>query len=141
MSTKPSLSPRAAAHGCDDLSCRVLDAPVLDWGATVSLVGRDRGVPGPLMTLTKDIFSIRYEADWKDLDEMEDGVGVRAPVLLFHGSADEVVPVGTSDAFASRRPDLVTFVRTSGAGHVESWNLNPSLYGGAVQLFLHRIAP
>ena len=119
----------------------VFDAPVLDWGATVNLVGRDHGVPGPLMSLTKSIFSMRFEARWRELNEMEGGARLLEPVLLFHGTADTTVPVETSDALAAARPDLVTYVRVGGAGHVEAWNLAPARYEPAVRGFLSRIAP
>ncbi len=119
----------------------VFDAPVLDWGATVDLVGRDHGVPGPLMSFAKSIFSMRFEARWRELNEMEGGTRLLEPVLLFHGTADTTVPVETSDALAATRPDLVTYVRVGGAGHVEAWNLAQARYDPAVRRFLSRIAP
>ena len=42
----------------------------------------------------------------------------------------------TSDAFAEARPDLVTYQRIHGAGHVESWNLDPEGYRETVERFL-----
>lgn len=118
----------------------ILDSPVLDWGATVNLVGRGRGVPGPLMSLEKGIVSIRYEADWRELNE---AVGLdrgHTPVLLFHGTEDDVVPIETSDALAAARQGTVTYVRVAGARHVESWNLAPARYREAVQDFLGLVA-
>jgi uncharacterized protein len=113
----------------------ILDAPVLNWGATVNFVGRGHRIPGPLMSLTKSIFSIRFRSDWNDLDEMS-RTGPPSPVLLFHGTDDDIVPVRTSDEFAAAHSDLVTYARVAGAGHVESWNLDPAGYDEAVQTFL-----
>jgi pimeloyl-ACP methyl ester carboxylesterase len=116
----------------------ILDAPVLDWGATVNFVGRAHRIPGPLMSLTKTVFSIRFRSDWGALDEMGRATP-RSQVLLFHGAADDTVPVRTSDAYAAAYPSQVTYARVAAAGHVESWNLDPTRYDAAVQAFVTRI--
>ncbi len=60
------------------------------------------------------------------------------PILLFHGTADTTVPIGPSEAFAAL-PRLVTLVKTAGAGHVESWNVDPRRYDAAVHIFLRSL--
>ncbi len=62
------------------------------------------------------------------------------PILLFHGDADPTVPVSTSDALAEARPDIVTYVRAAGVGHVRSWNAGPAAYEARVRDFLERVA-
>ena len=61
------------------------------------------------------------------------------PILLFHGVADDTVPIETSDRFAVSQRDLVTYVRIVGAGHVEAWNLDRAAYDAAVRAFLVRV--
>ncbi|MEO3744740.1 hypothetical protein [Plantactinospora sp. B5E13] len=42
------------------------------------------------------------------------------PTLLFHGTADVLVPARSSDQFARSRPDLVEYHRVDGAAHTEA---------------------
>jgi len=50
------------------------------------------------------------------------------------------VPVATSDALAEARPDIVTYVRGAGVGHVRSWNAGTASYEASVRDFLERAA-
>ena len=50
-------------------------------------------------------------------------------MLLMHGTADDVVPIEASDAFAAALPH-VTYERFVGAGHGALWNDGPVRYGG-----------
>jgi len=117
----------------------ILDAPALDWGSTVTLVGEGRGLPAILTSAAKAIFSIRFEEDWRNLDEVDVLDPLDVPILLFHGIADDTVPIETSDGFAVSERDRVTYVRVPGAGHVEAWNLDRAAYGAAVRAFLVRV--
>ena len=58
------------------------------------------------------------------------------PILLFQGDDDPTVPVWLSDQFSDSLPDLVEYVRVSGATHVGSWNVDPERYEDAVRRFL-----
>jgi fermentation-respiration switch protein FrsA (DUF1100 family) len=59
-----------------------------------------------------------------------------AVTSVFQGTADALVPPATGSALASDRPDLVTLVVTTGAGHVDSWNFDPVRYERYVQTFV-----
>jgi hypothetical protein len=74
--------------------------------------------------------------DWKALNHLGSDHRPTTPVLLVHGDRDPVVPVELSDAYAAAEPDLVTYVRIAGAGHVSSWNTDPERYDAAVAAFL-----
>lgn len=119
----------------------ILDAPMLDFGATVDLAASERGLPGVLTAVGKAIFAFRFDVDWGELNYLERADELTAPVLLFHGDADKRVPVEISDALAEARPDIVTYLRVAGAGHVRSWNADPAGYEAAVRTFLERVIP
>ena len=119
----------------------VLDAPVLDWSATVRLAAQQRRVPGFITAIAQRAVSIRTGFRW-DGPEGKVPPGVfRTPVLLFHGVADRKVPIGTSEALADALGGRVTFVRTAGAGHVQSWNFDPEGYERTLTEWLSRVAP
>lgn len=114
----------------------ILDSPVLDFEATVDHGARRRNAPALLRATGKMLAAYRFDIDWGELDYLSRADELRVPILLFHGDEDERVPVETSDALAEARPDIVTYIRTSGAGHVRSWNTDPDAYTAALRRFL-----
>jgi len=119
----------------------ILDAPALDWDATLALGARKRGLPRVVVVpITKAISSFRTGIDWSALNQVEHAGEFDVPILLFHGDRDETVPVESSEAFAEARPDLVTYQRVLGADHVESWNIDPEGYREAVERFLLKLS-
>jgi dienelactone hydrolase len=126
----------------------VLDAPALDLGEVIDqgATGRDlpvlgTPVPPALTEAAKGIAGVRYDLDWGELDYVDRSGQLAAPMLVFHQSGDPTVPVAISEALASDRPDLVTFERFGGDGHVQSWNTDRSRYERALRAFLERVAP
>jgi uncharacterized protein len=117
----------------------VLDAPVLDWRAVIDLQADERGLPGLLGTTTEWMVSARIDFDWDAFDQVARARDFKMPILLFHGTEDRTVPISSSDAFARALPELVTYHRVAGAGHVESWNVGPGLYERRVRGFLARV--
>jgi uncharacterized protein len=121
------------------VSALVLDAPVLDWSAVLDLQADERGLPGLLATTTEGAVSARIDLDWSAFDQIARRRDFRMPILLFHGTDDETVPIYSSDAFARALPERVTYHRVAGAGHVESWNVGPARYERRVRAFLSRV--
>jgi len=121
------------------VSAAVLDSPMLDFEATVAWGSRDRFAPGLLKAAGRQLAAWRFDVNWGELDYMSRASELSVPILLFHGDDDPKVPVRTSDQLAEARPDLVTYVRTPGAGHVRSWNSNPEAYERAMTEFLSRV--
>lgn len=118
----------------------VLDAPALDWNSVVNLAAQQRGIPGFITTVARRVVEFRLGiADLRDITEANQTSSLRAPTLLFHGTADTVVPIGPSIAFAHARPDLVTFYPVAGAEHTGAWNVNPQLYTARLSTFLRRV--
>jgi len=114
----------------------ILDAPVLNWNATISLGGDRAGLPRFESWIAGEIASHRVGINLSAFDQIRRVRDFHVPILLFHGTADTTVPIGPSEAFAAALPRFVTFVKTTGAGHVESWNVDPRRYDAAVRAFL-----
>ena len=113
---------------------------MINFNATIDLGARQKGYPGLVTTIAKAVSSVRFDVDWKALDYLKHTDELTVPILLFHGDADERVPVETSDALAEARPDLVRYVRVAGATHVRAWNMDPAVYKAAVSDFLQELA-
>jgi pimeloyl-ACP methyl ester carboxylesterase len=120
----------------------VLDSPALDLRATVEYGASRRslpvigtGLPDVLTHTAEWLAEKRYDLDWATVDYLP-GDWVRMPVLLFHGTDDGTVPIATSDQLYEAHPNLVREVRVRGAGHVQSWNVDPAGYHEALDDFL-----
>jgi pimeloyl-ACP methyl ester carboxylesterase len=113
----------------------VLDAPILDWPATLAYQSQRMSVPGFLLTSAKLVTSIRSGINFDDLDQTNQPQP-NVPILLFHGVDDSSTPVSISDAFAKAHPNLVTYVRVPDTEHTEAWNTNPQVYDSELTTFL-----
>lgn len=125
---RSALSPTAVAA--------ILDAPALNWGPILRAVARSRRVPQWLVPGAMAAAAWQARIDWNALNHVGSTERLTAPVLLIHGDGDPVVPVTLSDAFAAAEPDLVTYLRVAGAGHVSSWNSATAAYEHALATFL-----
>ncbi len=114
----------------------ILDAPMLDFGATVDLGAMQLGVPQVFITIGKFISSFRFDINWEELNYISRADQLTIPLLLFHGNEDTTVPVQISDSLATRWAGMLTYVPIGGATHIRSWNMNPGLYEREVSRFL-----
>lgn len=117
----------------------VLDAPVLDWQAVLSFNATEMGFPSFLSKPVEWAIGARIDADWNSLDAIEHPDDFQLPILLFHGTEDDVVPISTSDDFAAELPRWVTYFRIPEAGHTEEWNVDRRLYERRLRTFLQRV--
>jgi fermentation-respiration switch protein FrsA (DUF1100 family) len=78
----------------------------------------------------------RFGVDWEGMNYLAHADAFDVPFLVFHGTSDTTVPIGTSEEFLRLRPDLVTLVRCPEAEHIECWNLDPDAYAAEVSAFL-----
>lgn len=120
----------------------ILDAPMLSFSRTIDYAATQRSlplvglpIPPTLVATAKWIAGARYGVDWSGTDYLAGDSKLAAPILLFQGTADKTVPQSTSDQLARDRPDLVTYIVTPGAGHLDSWNLNQARYDSAIESF------
>lgn len=124
----------AAARGV------ILDAPVLTWRSALDAAADARGVPRWLTPVAETAVELRTEIDFAELDQLARADELHARVLLIHGTDDDVVPVAASRQLAAARPDLVTYLEVSGAGHVGSQATAPGRYRSAVEAFVSSVA-
>ena len=122
------------------VSAAVMDAPLLDWSATLRNAAARRGVPRPLAAAAKRYAARRIGVRWRDLDHVRRAASFTTPMLILHGTDDRTVPFDTSRRLALARPDLVQLVAVPGAGHARSWNRDPDGYDHAVAGFLDGIS-
>ncbi|NNF64670.1 MAG: alpha/beta fold hydrolase [Acidimicrobiia bacterium] len=112
----------------------VLDAPILDLSDTVDFV--DVTIPTGFRTVAKQLAAFRFDIRWAQLDYLRGASTLEVPVLLFHGTQDATVPLATSEALDNLLEDLVIYRPVAGAGHGESWNVEPTEYEDAFGDFL-----
>lgn len=116
----------------------VLDAPVLDWTPVMRRAALERGLPSvvvPLLVPPAMALASRLGGfDWDAI--RHDPAALTLPTLLVHGDADSIVPVELADVLADARPELVTYLRVAGAGHVRAWNHDPEGYETTLRAFL-----
>ena len=117
----------------------ILDSPMMNFNTTVDLGGRERGLPRPLVVLSKTVASIRFGVDWDKLNYVSRADELALPVLLFHGDEDRLVPIESSEAFAEARPDNVKYIAFDGSAHVGGWNRDRPRYETAVSNFLNEL--
>ena len=120
----------------DKVRGAILDAPMLDFGATVDLGASEKGYPSLVSALAKAFAGFRFDIDWGELDYLKRIDELAVPILLFHGDADTTVPVETSDSLARDRPDIVRYILVADTEHVRSWNTDRQAYESAVRDFL-----
>jgi pimeloyl-ACP methyl ester carboxylesterase len=113
----------------------ILDAPALDWQRTIEFRGTEMGFPSFATVPVQWAVALRIDADWSSLDALQHTEDFHLPILLFHGEADDWVPIETSDEFAEALPAWVTYYRVPRAGHTHAWNVNPPLYERRVRSF------
>ena len=119
----------------------VLDSPNLDLSAAVDRGAADRSlvfgipVPGTLVGAAKIIAEARFDFDFDDLDYLDRAAGIDVPMLVFHGTEDDTVPIEVSRRLFIRRP-ATELIEVVGAGHVDSWNDDPQRYAAELTEFL-----
>lgn len=126
----------------DDVAGVVLDAPVVSWTRTLELQSRNRGLPTGVVPVAELVSGLRAGLDFDRFDLAEHPPAHRPPTLLFHGTADAVVPVDASRdlAAAARRLDWpIQYVEVPGAEHTAAWNTDRHRYERALIAFVDSI--
>ena len=126
-----------------EIDAIVLDAPMLNFEATIDHGGDHSSlpliglpVPRSLTNVAKTLANIRFDIDWDSMDYLAKADELGVPILVFHGTDDDRVPLKTSSKLAALRPDLVTLEIFEGAAHVRSWDADPDRYERTLATFL-----
>lgn len=128
----------------------ILDSPVIDWVRVLDHQAKALKVPDPVRATVYRMLGRRWGRWFTGLDEVIDldrldfvsrAAELAVPVLLLHSDADTFVPSSGSRALAERRPDIVTFVPFSGAGHTRLWNYDQQRWNGAITRWLAQRPP
>lgn len=86
------------------------------------------------------IADLRWKVDWDETNWVQRASDIlEVPTLVFHGTSDHVIPISVSRRLRSALPGLVELVETPAAGHVMSWNADPSRYERYLEAFLRRV--
>jgi dienelactone hydrolase len=116
----------------DRLAAIVLDSPMLDFAETVELGLESLG---PAAGLLRTIAGERFGIAWDELAYIEGLAADTRPLLLIHGTEDDLVPIATSRALEDARPDVL-LVEVPGAHHTLAWNVRPEGYERCVGAFI-----
>lgn len=136
-----TLSFMAKSANASRVSALVLDAPMTHLEETVYHRARVARLPTRLLAISNRMAARLYRFRWTDFDYLETARQLDVPVLLFHGDVDQTIPVDLSESIAKMRPDIVTYVRVPGAGHVRAWNIDPRAYIETVKSFVSTRRP
>jgi pimeloyl-ACP methyl ester carboxylesterase len=119
-----------------DVTGMVLDAPALSWTKILSFNAKEIGFPSFGAITVEWAIGLRIDANWEQLDALKHTASFHLPTLLFHGMEDKTVPISLSNQFAKKLPGWVRYYRVPHAGHVESWNVDSSLYDRRLAAFV-----
>ena len=127
----------------DRVAALVLDSPNLDVSAAIAHGASARrlpvtgtSVPSVLLWGAERLTGLRIGVDFPSLDYVDAAGWLTVPTRVLHGTADTAVPVTVSRRFEAAHPRLVHLDVVEGAGHVESWNVDPARYDARVRGFL-----
>ena len=135
-------------HNFDDIEGVITDSGNIDIGWTIDYQGSQESLPvlpvnvPPTMAWVAKFFtSLRIDVNWKTLDYIDRAErSLRVPVLAFHGTDDESVPIEQTLALQEANPELVKVVAVEGAGHVESFEVDYDRYVDEVLTFLEEVS-
>jgi uncharacterized protein len=114
----------------------LLDGPVIEWKSVLSFNTTEMGFPSLVALPLEWAIEARIDVDWEQLDMRAHADAFRLPILLFHGTDDEIVPIETSDEFAEELSRWVTYYRVPHGGHTLAWNVGPAVYERRLHRFL-----
>lgn len=125
----------------------VSDSSFSSYDKELSYLLKQNNQPAFPLLLAGSLACFRHEGFWFGDSAPEKAVAEsKVPLLLFHGEADDFVPVSMAKdlyrAAAGEEPKesgvsgSKTLVTVPGAGHCRSMDLNPALYWEALDSFL-----
>ncbi|MGI9610570.1 MAG: hypothetical protein ACR2NL_09795 [Acidimicrobiia bacterium] len=124
----------------------VYDSPNIDVEAAVDFAASQRSlpvigtdIPTSLVTVAKFFAQVRFGLDWNELDYIPVASNVNFRMLVFHGTADDTVPLSVSASLEESSRFGVTLIKADDGLHVGSWNIAPEAYETAVSRYLQSL--
>ena len=73
-----------------------------------------------------------------EVSAVKAAAAIKVPVLLFHGTADPLVPYTMSQEIAKANPDI-TLCLIEGAKHMNCYSTNPKEYRRQIETLLEKV--
>ncbi|MCP3973431.1 MAG: prolyl oligopeptidase family serine peptidase [bacterium] len=129
-------------HDADDISHvkgAIFDSAFYDPERIADRLANERRVLMPMRGTGKLLARLRFDVDWEELDQIERAEEYTVPILVLHGTADQVVDVEVALEFATALGDLATYEEFPGGQHSQLWNSDPARYEATLLGFLERV--
>ncbi|AWN22458.1 alpha/beta hydrolase [Deinococcus irradiatisoli] len=117
----------------------ILDSPALEWRELIRHHAVRYRLPVFLAPIVAKLTTLKSGQDFDAVDHFQHAHVYDRHMLIFHGSADNTVPVRQLDRLAEARPDLIEYVRVEGGEHLRNWNMDPERYERHLRQYLHRM--
>lgn len=131
----------------DRIKGLVLVSPATDSTATLTVAGRNAGLPAQIAGVVPWILSVGLLARLSGLDEAIDYKDVdwtqperlKVPALLIHSDGDTDVPAELTRQFAARNPNFTSTEIFDAVPHQLEWNTEPEKFEKTVLAWAGRI--
>ncbi len=117
----------------------ILDSPALEWRELIKHHALRYRLPVFLAPIVARLTTLKSGQDFDAVDHFQHAHVYDRHMLIFHGSADNTVPVIQLDRLAEARPDLIEYVRVEGGEHLRNWNMDPERYERHLRQYLWRM--
>ncbi len=117
----------------------ILDSPALEWRELIAHHVRKFYLPAGLAKVVEWLTTFKAGQDFDEVDHLRHAQIYNLPMLIFHGTDDQTVPVAQLDRLYEARPDLIEYVRVAGGEHLRVWNIDPKAYEQHLARYLSEV--
>ena len=94
--------------------------------------------PFPVMQLSNIVTKIKSGYSLKDASALEQVKNSKTPILFIHGDEDDFVPYSMMEELYDATSSEKEMITIEGAGHDDSYLVNPTLYWNTITEFLNK---
>lgn len=94
--------------------------------------------PFPVMQLSNIVTKIKSRYSLKDASALEQVKNSKTPILFIHGDEDDFVPYSMMEELYDATSSEKEMITIEGAGHDDSYLVNPTLYWNTITEFLNK---
>ena len=94
--------------------------------------------PFPVMQLSNIVTKIKSGYSLKDASALEQIKNSKTPILFIHGDEDDFVPYSMMEELYDATSSEKEMITIEGAGHDDSYLVNPTLYWNTITEFLNK---